>query len=204
MRPDLTKMLVTVMPSVAMVRLTTMDTIIAQEEMEEGHYMTHDLRFDAMLLSHNCAQHCSLAQTLRNVAGIGWWPEVKVDIARFYNPCSLCLPRRKARRATGISVMAAQRFKALQMDFKILDGDIAHASGFSAILTIICMATRMAIYMYIPVKTIDTVKTARMFINRWYPQFGLPAVFRSDRGAAFVFLLFLLRCVTPVVVGTHK
>ena len=29
-RPDLTKMLVTVIPSMAMVRLTTMDTIIAQ------------------------------------------------------------------------------------------------------------------------------------------------------------------------------
>jgi len=79
--------------------------------------------------------------------------------------------------------MAAQRFKALQMDFKILDGDIASACGYPAILTIICMATRMA--MYIPVKTIDTVKTARMFMNRWYPQFGLPTVFRSDRGADF-------------------
>ena len=42
-RPDLTKMLVTVIPSMAMVRLTTMDTIIAQKEMEAGHYMTHDL-----------------------------------------------------------------------------------------------------------------------------------------------------------------
>ena len=40
--------------------------------------------------------------------------------------------------------MAAQRFKALWMDFKILDGDIAQASGFPAILTMICMATRMA------------------------------------------------------------
>ena len=54
-RPDLTKMLVTVVSSMAMVRLTTMDTIIAQEEMEQGHYVTHDLRFDAMLLSHNYA-----------------------------------------------------------------------------------------------------------------------------------------------------
>ena len=135
-------MLVTVVPSMAMVRLTTMDTIIAQEEMEQGHYMTHDLKFDAMLLSHNCAQHCSLAQTLRNVAAIGWWPEVKTDIARFYNSCSLCLPKRRAHRATGISVMAAQRFKALQMDFKILDGDIANACGYPAILTIICMATK--------------------------------------------------------------
>ena len=196
-RPDLTKMLVTVVPSMAMVRLTTMDTIVAQEEMEEGHYMTHDLKFDAMLLSHNCAQHCSLAQTLRNVAAIGWWPEVKTDIARFYNSCSLCLPKRRAHRATGISVMAAQRFKALQMDFKILDGDIASACGYPAILTIICMATRMA--MYIPVKTIDTVKTARMFMNRWYPQFGLPTVFRSDRGAAFAsHLMSAVRAVLGV------
>ena len=69
------------------------------------------------------------------------------------------------------------------MDFKILDGDIVAASGFPAILTIICMATRTA--MYIPVKTIDTVNTAKMIMNRWYPQFGIPTVFRSDRGAAF-------------------
>ena len=70
-RPDLTKMLVTVIPPMAVVRLTMMDTIIAQEETEQGHYMTHDLRFDAMLLAHNCAQHPSLAQTLRNVAAVG-------------------------------------------------------------------------------------------------------------------------------------
>ena len=174
-----------------------MDTIIAQEETEEGHYMPHDLQFDAVLLAHNCAQHCSLAQTLRNVAAIGWWPEVKGDIARFYNPCLLCLPKRRSHRSTGISVMAAQRFKALQMDFKILDGDIAQASGFPAILTIICMTTRMA--MYIPVKTIDTVKTVRMFINRWYPQFGLQAIFRSDRGAAFAsHLMAAVRAVLGV------
>ena len=60
--------------------------------------------------------------------------------------------------------MAAKCFKAVQMDFKILDGDIAAASGIPAILTIICMATRRA--MYIPVKTIDTINTARMIMNR--------------------------------------
>ena len=137
--------MITVVPPMAMVRLTTMDTSIAQEEMEEGHYMTHDLRFDAMLLAHNCAQHPSLAQTLRNVAAVGWWPGVKERISRYYNSCLICLPKRRAHRSTGISVMAAQRFKALQMDFKILYGDIAEASGIPAILTIICMATRMAI-----------------------------------------------------------
>ena len=124
---DLTKMLVTVIPTMAMARLATMDTIIAMKKMEQGHYMTHDLRFDAMLMAHNCAQHPSLAQTLRNVAAIGWWPEVKTDIGHFYNSCSLCLPKRKAHRAVGISVMAAQRFKAVQMDFRILDGDLAEA-----------------------------------------------------------------------------
>ena len=53
--------------------------------------------------------------------------------------------------------------------------------------------------MYIPVKTIDTVKTARMFMNRWYPQFGLPTVFRSDRGAAFAsHLMSAVRAVLGV------
>ena len=100
-------MLVTVMPRMAMVRLTTMETIIAQKEMEAGHCMTHDLRFDGMLLSQNCAQHPSLAQTLLDVAAIARWPEIKVDIGHFFNSCSLCLPKRKAHGAVGISVMAA-------------------------------------------------------------------------------------------------
>ena len=97
-----------------------------------------------------------------NVSSITWWPEIKlkvaIDIGHFYNSCSLCLPKRKAHRAVGISVMAAERFKAVQMDFNILDGDIAAVSGIPDILTIICMATRMA--MYISVKTI-TINTAR-------------------------------------------
>ena len=53
--------------------------------------------------------------------------------------------------------------------------------------------------MYIPVTTIDTVKTARVFINRWYPQIGLPAVFRSGRGAAFAsHLMAAVRAVLGV------
>ena len=118
-----------------------------------------------------------------HVAAVGWWPGVKADISRYYNSCSLCLPKCRAHRSTGIRIMAAQRFKALQIDFEILDVDIAATSGIPEILTIICMVTRMA--MYIPVQSIDTMKAARMFMNRWYPQLGLPAVLRSDPGAAF-------------------
>ena len=81
--------------------------------------------------------------------------------------------------------LASEQVGCIRIDRVMLARDIAEAmaSGVPAILTIICMATCIA--MYIPVKTIGTVKTARMFINRWYPQFGLPAVFRSERGAAF-------------------
>ena len=35
-------------------------------------------------------------------------------------------------------------------------------------------------------------------MNRWYPQFGLPAVFRSDRGAACAFASHLMRAILGV------
>ena len=82
--------------------------------------------------------------------------------------------------------MAARRFKAIRADFVILDNGVAQKTDMTAILTLICMASRMAIYMYTPVKSIDTINAAFQLLIRWYPMFGLPAVIRSDRGAALI------------------
>ena len=180
---DLTKMLVTVIPDLARVKITSTESIVDDSLMEKGHHMNHDLRMDVLMLSHNCAQHPSLAQTIRNVAATAWFPGIKSYVADYYNSCTICLPKRDAHRSVGISIMAARRFKVIQIDHKILDGDIAKATGIPAILTIICMATRMAIY--IPVSAVDTITTAMKFMTSWYPILGLPAVIRSDRGSAF-------------------
>lgn len=113
---DLTRSLVTVVPSIAMVKVTNVEAIIEDDEMEEGHYMTHDLKQDILLLSHNCAQHPSLAQTIKNVASVAWFIDMKTRIPEYFNSCTICLPRRTAHRTVGVSIMAARRYKAIQID----------------------------------------------------------------------------------------
>ena len=162
---DLSKMLVTVVPDLARVKISSAESIVDDELMEKGHYMNHDLRMDVLMLAHNCAHHPSLAQTIRNVAALAWFPGIKSYVADYYNSCTICLPKRNAHRSVGISIMAARRFKVIQIDHKILDGDIAKVTGMPAILTIICMATRIA--MYIPVQAVDTVTTAIKFMTSW-------------------------------------
>ena len=60
----------TVIPDMAQVQITNLESITEKGEMEEGHYMNHDLKLDVLLLAHNCAQHPSLAQTTRNVVTV--------------------------------------------------------------------------------------------------------------------------------------
>ena len=58
---DLSKMLVTVIPDMAQVRITTPEAIVAEGEMEKDHYMNHDLKMDVLTMAHNCAHHPSIA-----------------------------------------------------------------------------------------------------------------------------------------------
>ena len=123
----------------AQVRITTSEAIIAEDETEKGHYMNHDLKVDILMMAHNCAHHSSIAQTTRNVAALAWFPGVKTYSAGYFDSCSIYLPRRKAHRSVGISIMAARRFKAIQADFVIMDNDVAQKTDMTAIMTLIYM-----------------------------------------------------------------
>ena len=48
---DQSKMLVTVVSDMCIVRITTPEAITESYEMEQGHYMTHDLKMDVMMMA---------------------------------------------------------------------------------------------------------------------------------------------------------
>ena len=77
------------------------EAIVAEDDMEKGHYMNHDLKMDILMMAHNCAHHPSIAQTTRNVAALAWFPGVKTYTTEYFDSCSICLPRRKAHRSVG-------------------------------------------------------------------------------------------------------
>ena len=60
----------------------------------------------------------------------------------------------------------------IEFDHKILEPSVAAATGCAAILTLVDVVARIT--MYVPVRTLNTVETARALYTRWYPLFGRP------------------------------
>ena len=48
---DLSKMLVTVIPDTAQVRITTSEAFVGEWEIEKDHYMNHNLKMDVLMMA---------------------------------------------------------------------------------------------------------------------------------------------------------
>ena len=75
----------------------------------------------------------------------------------------------------------------IEFDHKILEPDVVAATGCATILTIVDVIAHvnMTLYDIVPVRTLNTVDTARALYTRWYSVFGSPAVMRMDNAPAY-------------------
>ena len=193
---DGTRVLVPVIPRGAEVRITTNPPIT--DGATGTHYQDHDLRCDLMLHTHDNAQHPGLERSQANLKALAWWPLMLADVETHWNSCAYCLAARDTRAAVGDAVHAAERFRLVEIDHKILDADTASATGYAAILTMIDDVSKLTLFT--PVETTSTVHAAHAIVTKWYPFFGIPMMFRSDRGAAFT--SELMRMVSKAM-GVH-
>ena len=178
---DGTRVLVPVIPRGAMVQVTTNPPITVGGD--GGHYQDHDLRQDLILHCHDNAMHPGLERTQNNLKALAWWPLMLADVETHWQTCAYCLAARETRSAVGDAVHAAHRFHMIEVDHKILDGDTASATGYAAILTMVDDVSKLTLFT--PVPTTSAAHAAHAVVTKWYPFFGVPMVFRSDRGAAF-------------------
>ena len=178
---DGTRVLVPVIPRGAAVQITTNPRIT--DGGDGSHYQDHDLRRDLILHCHDNAQHPGLERTQSNLRALAWWPLMLADVETHWKTCSYCLAARTTRNAVGDAVHAAHRFHMIEIDHKILDADTASATGYAAILTMVDDVSKLTLFT--PVLTTSTIHAAHAVMTKWYPFFGVPMVFRSDKGSAF-------------------
>ena len=178
---DGTRVLVPVIPRGVMVQITTNPPITDGGDGE--HYQDHDLRRDLILHCHDNAQHPGLERTQNNLKALAWWPLMLADVDTHWKTCAYCLAARDTRSAVGDAVHAAHRFHMIEIDHKILDADTASATGYAAILTMVDDVSKLTLFT--PVLTTSAAHAAHAVVTKWYPFFGVPMVFRSDKGSAF-------------------
>ena len=80
-------------------------------------------------------------------------------------------------------VRCHRRLKLVEFDHKVLPITVAGNVGYAAVLTVIDVVSRVT--MFIPVTDMTAITTARALFTRWYPMFGVPAVFLMDGAPAF-------------------
>ena len=187
---DGTRVLVPVIPRGADVRITTNPPIT--DAGDGTHYQDHDLRRDLLLHCHDNAHHATLERTHTNLKAIAWWPLMSADVTTHWETCAYCLAARTARATVGDAVHAVHRFRLVEIDHKILDAEVAAATGCDAILTMVDDVSKLT--LFVPVESTSTLHAAHAIVTRWYPFFGVPMIFRSDKGSAFTSDLMLMVC----------
>lgn len=178
---DATRHLVMVVPAGADVRITT--TAPVAEAGSGKHYADHDLRRDLVIHCHDNGNHASVADTHKQVRSMAWFPGITSFIKYHCDSCAYCVAKRKSTTPVGTAVRCARRLKLVEFDHKILPDDVAASVGYPAILTVVGVVSRVT--LFIPVKDLTAETTARALFTRWYPLFGVPAIFRCDGAPAY-------------------
>jgi hypothetical protein len=115
------------------------------------------------------------------------WPEMYSKLKAYVRSCD-SWQRNKTPNQKTIGLLKpleipTERFEQVSMDF-IATLPVTK-ENHDAVMVIVDKLTKLV--MFIPTRTdMDTVETAKKFLNNWYRWFGLPKKIISDRGGRFI------------------
>ena len=159
---DLMRHLVTVIPAGAAVQVSLVEPVT---DAGTGlHYADHDLKRDLLIHCHDNGDHPSVFTTNANVRALAWFPGMWNYIQDHCDSCAYCLAKRKATTPVGNAMRCRRRRKLVEFDHKVLPKDVADATGYDAVLSVVDVVTRVT--MFVPVTSVDAVTTARALFTR--------------------------------------
>ena len=140
--------------------------------------------------SSAAAGHLGVAKTFERVTRRFWWKGVRADVSDFVGHCDSCQRnkhrRRDAPQGTLHTVkLPSRRFEIISIDF--VTGLPKTERGYNCILTITDKFSRLV--RLVPMLSGETESSAeevaRLFVDNWWRQFGVPAKIISDRDTRF-------------------
>jgi hypothetical protein len=184
---DPSKTLVIVAPAHAKVRITDEDrqpAVVAQDDHQtHADLMEHDLRKDIIYVAHNNNHHPSRTRTLKTVREMAWWPSMESSVKYHVDACPICMASMATKKAVGCSIVSALRLHTVVIDHYVLKDSIPTLTGKKYILSACCLTTGFT--LFVVVNSDSAFDTVRALYERWYPVFGVPTAFKSDRGPGF-------------------
>ena len=160
---------------------------------EKQLVVPNSLELKDQLLSecHNSAAagHMGQARTFERVTRRFWWPGVRRDVLDYVSKCHSCqVSKHRTHKGEGLLhtiPVPPRRFHDVSMDF--VTGIPESRNGYDAILTFTDRFTKYVrlVALKFGVKHSDAEAIARLFVEHWWRQFGLPATFITDRDPRF-------------------
>ena len=131
--------------------------------------------------------HPGKYKTLMLILRDYYWPSMVHMVQKYIEGCATCQCMKPDTHPTipelvPIGSTATCPFEQVTMDFIT---DLPESDGFDSIMVVVDHGLTKGV-IFIPCnKTIDSLGTARLYIDFVYKRFGLPSIIISDRGPQF-------------------
>jgi len=196
---DLTKVLVLVIPDRAEVQIAASESFIEQTTTED-HWANQWLREQLIWTSHATSHpHRTAEDTISLTQTKAWWPTLIRDCQATTDACHLCVELRTATLNVGNSVMSKTRWGITQVDYKILQKEIAEKCKHPAILVMTDITT--GITAAAKATSEDAVTTGRIFYTNWIAQYAIPYLVISDPGSGLA--ANIMKTISQIL-GVHE
>lgn len=142
--------------------------------------------------------HVGVRKTLEALSQLFWWPKMRQSVKSYIKACEAC-QRNKATNQKPAGLLnplpiPSEPWESVGMDF--ITGLPRTKSGHDAILVFVDRLTKM-VHLAPTVTTIDSLGTARLYVDYVWKHHGVPLDVVSDRGSVFTGTFFteLLRLI---------
>ena len=141
------------------------------------------------LHSSAAAGHLGSAKTYERLARRFWWPGMRADVLEYCSKCVSCQQNKTSRNAKqGVMhpvPIPSRRFGTISVDF--VTGLPTSYSGHDAVMTITDKYSKVV--RLVPMKFGDSAsaskRIARLFVDNWWRDRGIPTRIISDRDVRF-------------------
>lgn len=141
------------------------------------------LRREVLQNLHDQHGHQGVRRTKELVRERCYWPGMGAEIERYCQECQRCILSKAVQPAAKMyqgSIIASRPLEVLAIDFTLLEPATDGRENVLVMTNVFSKYTQA-----IPTRNQNAATVAKVLVNNWFNQFGIPMRIHSDQGAEF-------------------